>query len=122
MNIELIAKTAYEVNAVLCRTLGDYTQPPWADAADWQKDSVRSGVFLHINNPDTTPEQSHISWIEEKVNAGWTYGPTKDPDKKLHPCLVPYSELPVEQQAKDVLFGAVMHALIPLLPKGATPS
>ncbi|MFH2219092.1 MAG: RyR domain-containing protein [Pseudomonadota bacterium] len=49
--------------------------------------------------------------MDQKVRDGWKYGPVKDPDKKEHPCCVPFAELPVEQQAKDFIFRAVIHAL-----------
>nr|WP_262568797.1 hypothetical protein [Endozoicomonas gorgoniicola] len=39
------------------------------------------------------------------------YGEVKDPAKKEHPCVVPFSKLPVEQQAKDFLFRQVVHSL-----------
>ena len=33
---------------------------------------------------------------------GWTYGPPpKDNEKRTHPLLVPYSELPEEEKDKD---------------------
>jgi len=69
------------------------------------------GVALHIDNPDAGPEASHKSWMAQKVADGWVYGDTKDPGAKRHPCMVPFSELPVEQQAKDFIFRAVVHAL-----------
>jgi hypothetical protein len=43
------------------------------------------------------------------------YGEVKDAEKKTHPCIVPYKDLPPEQQAKDHLFKAVVSALAPLL-------
>jgi hypothetical protein len=53
-------------------------------------------------------QATHESWLREKVADGWVYGPTKDPARKQHPCLVPFAELPREQQAKDYLFRAVV--------------
>lgn len=35
---------------------------------------------------------------------GWKYGPNKDFERKEHPCLVPYNELPEIQQRKDAVF------------------
>jgi hypothetical protein len=46
---------------------------------------------------------------------GWKYGPVKDPEKKEHPCFVPYDRLPTEQKAKDYIFGAVVKSLAPIL-------
>jgi hypothetical protein len=35
----------------------------------------------------------HKRYLEERLNKGWQYGPKKDPERKLHPALVPYDEL-----------------------------
>jgi hypothetical protein len=59
-------------------------------------------------SPDTTPEDSHKNWLAHKVKDGWVYGPVKDVEKKEHPCMVPYEELPLEQRVKDYLFRAVV--------------
>ena len=106
-----IARVAHEINRAYCQALGDNTQPAWEDAPDWQRSSAINGVEFHKANPDAGPDYSHISWLKEKTEAGWKYGPVKDPLKKEHPCCVPYENLPIEQQAKDYLFRAVVHSL-----------
>lgn len=111
MKRELIAQVAHEVNRAYCQSLGDTTQPAWADAPDWQKSSALVGVDMHLAKPDATPEQSHESWLAQKLADGWTWGETKDPKNKQHPCVKPYAELPAEQKAKDFLFRGVVHAL-----------
>ena len=108
------ARVCHEVNRAYCAALGDTSQPPWAEAPGWQRDSALLGVDLHIDNPNAGPEASHESWMRQKVRDGWVYGVTKDPEAKTHPCLVPFGELPREQQAKDFLFRAVVHALRPI--------
>lgn len=109
-HIEFVASIAHEVNRAYCAGLGDHSQPEWDDAPEWQKSSARNGVKMHMANPNATPENSHESWLREKLENGWKYGPVKDPEKKEHPCCVPYGELPVEQRIKDYLFRAVVHA------------
>lgn len=106
-----IARVCHEVNAAYCRSLGDYTQPSWENAPQWQKDSAILGVELHLSNPDAGPQASHESWMKQKVDDGWKYGAHKDPENKLHPCIVPFDELPREQQAKDFIFQGVVHAI-----------
>lgn len=110
-HIDQIARVCHEVNRSYCEALGDFSQQTWNDAPEWQKDSVRAGVRLHIENPNAGPEASHASWMRQKEQEGWVYGPVKDPDAKQHPCMVPFSELPREQQAKDFIFRSVVHAL-----------
>lgn len=107
MTNEEIARICHEVNKTFCECLGDTSQPAWNDAPQWQRDSAVNGVAFALSSHDPKPEDSHISWSNEKIASGWTYGPVKDADKKTHPCLVPYSDLPKEQRVKDALFLAV---------------
>lgn len=107
--IEACAQAAHEVNRAYCLALGDASQPAWESAPDWQRASARNGVFGALDG--NTPEQSHDSWVREKLAAGWTYGPVKDPERKRHPCMVPYEELPPEQRAKDALYLTVVRAV-----------
>ena len=111
MTPEQIARVAHEVNRAYCQALGDYSHPAWEDAPKWQRDSALLGVQLHTENPAAGPQASHDSWMAQKVAEGWTYGPEKRPDLKQHHCMVPFDELPREQQAKDYIFRAVVHAL-----------
>lgn len=106
-----IAQVCHEANRAYCATIGDFSQPSWADAPDWQKNSAINGVNFHLDHPDALPSQSHDNWLAEKVADGWKYGPIKDPAKKEHPCCVPYDQLPPEQRRKDALFIAIVHAL-----------
>lgn len=108
--VDSISRVCHEVNKAYCEALGDASQISWEQAPDWQKESARLGVLMHMGG-DHGPEASHRSWSEQKVKDGWVYGPVKDPEAKEHPCLVPFEDLPREQQAKDFLFRAVVHAL-----------
>lgn len=114
LSAPVIARVCHEVNRAYCQALGDNSQPRWNDAPDWQKDSAREGVMLHLSG-DTTPAASHESWMRQKLADGWTYGPVKDPEKKEHPCLVAFESLPREQQAKDFIFKAVVDTLAQLV-------
>ena len=114
MNIEQIAKVAHETNRAYCQSLGDNSQPSWESAPEWQRQSALKGVQFHLERHTAglapAPSASHDSWLAEKKADGWKYGTTKNPDKKEHPCFVPYEELPIEQRLKDYLFGAVVEA------------
>jgi len=114
-NEERITQVCHAVNKAYCEALGDNSQTAWIDAAQWQKDSAVAGVQLHLSNPEAGPAASHEAWMRHKVAEGWEYGPVKDPSLKQHPCLVPFEQLPPEQQMKDWLFRAVVHAVADLL-------
>jgi hypothetical protein len=111
VDIESIAKVCHEVNRAYCASIGDNSQVPWNEAPEWQRTSAVNGVMHRLTNPNSGPEDSHKSWLKEKEEAGWKYGPVKDVEKKEHPCFVPYSELPASQQLKDALFIAVVDAM-----------
>ncbi len=106
-----IARVCHEANRALCMTQNDSSQPKWEDAPDWQKNSALDGVKFHFENPDAGASASHDNWREDKVNDGWTWGPVKDPEKKQHPCMVAFDELPIQQRLKDYLFKSIVHAL-----------
>jgi hypothetical protein len=106
-----IAKVAHEANRAYCATLGDFSQLPWDDAPDWQKDSAFAGVTYVIEDPNQTPEMNHAGWMAHKAADGWIYGPEKDAEAKTHLCMVPYEDLPKEQRLKDVLFRSIVLAL-----------
>ena len=106
-----IAKACHEANRVWCQANDDDTQKSWQDAEQWQRDSAINGVVFRINNPDAGNDAQHNSWMKEKVDDGWVYGEVKDAEKKTHPCIVPFEELPEFQRRKDALFCAIVDAL-----------
>lgn len=106
-----IAMVCHAANRAYCQTLGDNSQPDWYEAPKWQIESAINGVEFHILNPAAGPAGSHENWLREKERDGWKYGLVKDPEKKEHPCFMPFHELPPEQQRKDVLFTSIVHAL-----------
>jgi len=108
---EDVARVAHEINKAYCESMGDTSQPEWKDAPYWQRESAIKGVDTHLANPEMTPEESHNSWMEHKLKEGWVFGEIKDPEKKTHPCLVAYWELPPEQRAKDYIFKEVVASL-----------
>lgn len=107
--IEILARGAHEANRTYCLTLGDQSQPDWDNAPDWQKASIRKGVMGVLTG--NSPEDSHKSWLAQKQAEGWTYGPIKDPEKKEHPCFVPYADLSAADRAKDTLFVTTVKTL-----------
>lgn len=113
--IESIARACHEANKALCESVGDTSQKHWEAAEQWQRDSAVAGVKFRIDNPSAKDSAQHDAWCEDKVKAGWVYGPVKDPVAKTHPCLVDFDALPPEQKAKDALFIAVVNAMKPLL-------
>lgn len=113
--IERLAKAVHEMNRTYCVAIGDNSQVAWDDAPDNIKNSAIVGVQKVLENPHITPEELHEKWKEFKVAEGWVYGEVKDAEAKTHPCIVPYSELPVEQRVKDSLFRQTINTVAPLI-------
>lgn len=111
MTDEQIARVAHEANRAYCEgVLGDMSHKPWDESAAWVTDSALAGIG-HVRS-GSTPEQLHDAWCSHKFAEGWRHGLVKDADKKEHPCLVPYAELPEAQRLKDKLYRAVVGALV----------
>lgn len=112
-SVAAIAALCHAANVAFCRSLGDDSQPDWSDAPDWQKASAIDGVNFHLANPGAGDAASHENWLKVKEADGWVFGETKDPEKKTHPCMVPFDQLPKEQQFKDTLFRTLVHQIAP---------
>lgn len=111
IEVARIAAVCHEANKAWCECNDDFSQKSWEKAEEWQRTSAVNGVRFRLDNPDSPPSASHDNWSAEKLAGGWVYGEIKDVEKKTHPCLVPFEELPEFQQKKDRLFQAIVDAL-----------
>ncbi len=107
--IQACAQAAHDASRAYCQTIGDHTQVPWDQAAPWQRAHCIKGVTGALKGE--TPAQSHEAWKKMMKDCDWRYGPEKDAYRKEHPSIAPYSKLPAEQRAKDVLYIAVVSAM-----------
>lgn len=109
---EQIAQVCHEANRGLQAVNADPNvpvAPPWDELDQDMKDSILVGVKgVQAGN---TAEQSHEQWLITKESQGWAYGPKKDAEKKTHPCMVPYDQLPVQDKVKDTLFAGIVKML-----------
>jgi hypothetical protein len=46
-------------------------------------------------------EGVHDAWAAERIGQGWTFGPQRNDEKKEHPSLKPYDELPEAEKEVD---------------------
>lgn len=46
-------------------------------------------------------EAAHKVWMKGKLRDGWRYGSITDKEKKIHSCLVPYSQLSEADKESD---------------------
>ena len=121
LTVEDIARICHEANRALCLALGDTSHLPWDQAPEWQRKSSIEGVEKVLLDPDISAEEIQLAWADSKRRDGWVYGPVKDADKKTHPCLVPFADLPAEQRAKDHLFINTVWGVVDLWPVELKP-
>ena len=43
----------------------------------------------------------HDVWAETRINDGWRYGDRRNDERKEHPCLVDYDDLPESEREYD---------------------
>jgi hypothetical protein len=110
--IEQIARVCHEANESYCHSIGDHSQKSWDEAEEWQRQSAIKGVEYAFANQGARASAQHEAWLADKEAAGWKFGPVKDAEKKEHPCMVPYGDLPTEQRIKDHLFRGIVAAFI----------
>lgn len=67
---------------------------------------------LSDNQVEYLAKVEHDSWMNERIENGWTYGKLKDVDKKVSPYILPYEEL--SEEIKELDRDAVRN-MIPLL-------
>jgi len=139
-SIEQLARQIHEDYLKKMRAAGNTDHPSvveWGDLPEEFKESNRAqarsiGEKLNVvglafdagDEPYPTVESfdeettlllaqnEHIRWMQEKYANDWTYAPVRDDVKKHHPLLVPYEELPPEEQRKDI---NAVNNIIPLL-------
>ena len=46
-------------------------------------------------------KNTHEVWSENRMADGWTYGAERNDQKKHHPCLIPYEDLPESEKEYD---------------------
>ncbi|KAG9351876.1 hypothetical protein JZ751_023127 [Albula glossodonta] len=60
-------------------------------------------------------ENSHELWAVTRIEQGWTFGPFRDDNKKLHPCLVDFQSLPEPEKNYNLqMSGETLKTLLAL--------
>jgi len=62
---------------------------------------MESAVAVMSDEVETIAKLNHDVWSDKRIAEGWRYGPKRDDDQKLHPCLVAYAHLPESEKAYD---------------------
>lgn len=118
---EDVAEITHEIIQSYKQGLGDEEPLSWLQSEPHQRENSLQGVIYHLTNPDAGPEESHQRMVTNLQMDGWQYGPEKDEVNKLHPCLVPYHELPEDSRRLDHIFLGAVNALRPYTKSPSAP-
>lgn len=106
-----IARTIHEAIRGWVAAHGETPLEPWPSASEWTKRSTMESILWRIENPDAPHAAQHEQWLEQLRRDGWVFGETKDFDRKTHPMMIPYEELPEFEKRKDAIFNALALSL-----------
>jgi hypothetical protein len=65
---------------------------------DTERASLDDGLLPLL---ELLARHAHDVWAQQRLADGWQHGPQRDDTRKLHPCLVPYEELPESEKQYD---------------------
>ena len=65
---------------------------------------------------ETLARHAHDVWARQRLTDGWRLGPERDDERREHPCLVPYEDLPDGERTYDR--NAVLETVKALLALG----
>lgn len=100
----IIAKVIHSANRAYVDAIGGRAiNLTWEEIREEERQGLIKAISSMIINP-RTPEVSHEHWCLAREKDGWTKDLKYDYNRKTHPNMVPYDQLPFEEQFKDHLF------------------
>jgi hypothetical protein len=118
-SVEDIARIAFDTTADYSNALGEHSAHWHGSSIEVRSDVIRAVISALRYDP--TPEQNHQTWLEALIKDGWKYGPEENAELKEHPDLVPFADLPADQQTKSALFLSLVKSLRSKLPAVSDP-
>ncbi len=107
MKSEKIASICYAAARVVGASAGQDI-PVWSRANANEKLWIRGSVACCLKEPEASLEARHQRWTTAMDLAEWKHGKVLDYEKKIHPYLVPFLELPGEERFRRQLIEAIV--------------
>lgn len=101
-----VAAAAYTIVSALDLAMGRGARRPWEGQPELYKLEQTSCVRAHLAGEYSCARDAHEDWSERRRQAGWTWGPLRDVERKYHPSLLPWRALPLDLTAKAELYRA----------------
>lgn len=107
---EFAARVAHEALRVCRLQFDDASMCSWDSSSELQRDVSRTYVDRMLLG--ISAKTQHANWRDDRLAAGWKRGPAVDQERKEHPFLCAYKDLPFEQRLKDDMFVRVAQSVI----------
>lgn len=102
---QLMEKMQADIAAEIRVMLGE---APYAQALfDEAQRKRRIEAMQKCAAESTSDVERHDAWIRMHLESGWVYGEVFDPEKKTHPNLLPWENLPRTAKTKARIFDIV---------------
>lgn len=111
MKNEQIAKIIYEADRAIRSSMGQEV-PGWGKLEATLKSGWRSKVAAFKGPDGITPMMRHESWMKDMTAVGWTQDAVIDHDKKTHPAICPYGDLPDQVHLLDGVFITLINTCV----------
>lgn len=111
MKIQQIAQLCHESGRLFSKIIGAEAPPDWESLTPDEKAEIIALVDYRIENTNAPFSAQHAKWKDNKIAAGWKFGKIFNEDKKTHPCIIPYDELPINTRRADAIAVAIINAM-----------
>lgn len=105
--LDFIASVAHSVQCGIDYAFGLPELHQWGLMGEVYKNQMKASVRAVLVH-DKSPKSLHDSWVKRLTQEGWVRGEVKDAEKKTHPLLVPFDELPIEWKLRLRQFRAAV--------------
>lgn len=108
---EEIAHVCHEAFRAMQDQQGDdMPSLPWMWTTREQRYAVTNGVRRIAEG--MSDKDNHHWWVRDMRAQGWDYGLLKDPERKTHPNLVEWGQLPPFERKKSRVFSGIVRAML----------
>ncbi|XP_028825170.1 ryanodine receptor 1-like isoform X5 [Denticeps clupeoides] len=115
LHIEPIKEYMHDFNGVR-NLLGPTQSLSHTAFTPYPVDTIQIVLPPHLERiREKLAENSHELWAVTRIEQGWTYGTFRDDNKKLHPCLVDFTNLPEPEKNYNLaMAGETLKTLLAL--------
>lgn len=90
----------------------DMPAPPWHSLPRSSREVAIRAVGRIRHGAVTTPAEHHEHWYDTMRARGYTWGAEKDHERKTHPALLHWGELPELYRTKARMFVVIVQGLL----------